>query len=58
MGKDTIFLKGKKTFNIPAPNARAPTFVKETLVKLKPHIEPPRRLVGDFNTPLHADKTK
>jgi exonuclease III len=52
--KRKIFQEELSILNIYVPNARAATFIKVILVKLKAHIAPQSIIVGDINTSLSS----
>ena len=52
--KGKIFQDEPSILNIYAPNAKASTFIKETLVKLKSLIALPTIIVGNFNVTLSS----
>ena len=63
MGEKTSYSSKEKStkMNSQSPkhlcsNARAPTFAKETLLKLKTHIDSHITIVGDLKTPLPTNR--
>ena len=60
MEEHFILIKGKvnqeelSILKIYTPNARAASFIKEAILKLKAHLAPHTVIVGYFSTPLSS----
>jgi hypothetical protein len=52
--KGTICQEEISVLNIYAPNTGAPTYIKNTVMALRAHIDTNTEIVGDLNTPLSS----
>jgi hypothetical protein len=51
--KEKVYQERVSILNIYVLNVRAPTFIKETLLKLRTHIEHHTIILGNFKNPSH-----
>ena len=55
MIKGSIQEEDIKIINIYVPNIGAPQYLRQTLTDIKGEIDSKTKIVGDFNTPTHAN---